>query len=195
MGELRLIRQQQSQEGTLTRHKIRLLHPSDCKLDGGSTKKISKSQNSRNENRLQISLPQGDSPLRNSVENCNTTPRRSGSVNHSSINFGGAPCPFEWGVISESICDLANELVQCNDWDPADLHASVQKDIPPPQFLDDDIPFAEGRELIVDILVNPRGKADVYIDNTTGLTVDIPGSRNIRDASRRVQLPAFSLFN
>jgi hypothetical protein len=104
------------------------------------------------------------------------------------LTFGGAPCPFEWGVISESICDLANELVQCNDWDPADLHASVQKDIPPPQFLDDDIPFAEGRELIVDILVDPKGKADVYIDDTTGLTVDIPGSKNIERMAAAIPL-------
>ena len=95
---------------------------------------------------------------------------------------------FEWGVISESICNLANELVQCNDWDPADLHALVQKNIPSPQFLDDDIPFAEGRELIVDILVDPRGKADVYIDDTTGLTVDIPGSKNIKRMAAAIPL-------
>ena len=95
------------------------------------------------------------------------------------LTFGGTPCLFEWGVISETICDLANELDQCDDWDPANLHASVQNDIPLPQFLDDDIPFAEGRELIVDIPVNPRGKVDVYIDDTTGLTVNIPGSKNV----------------
>ena len=34
------------------------------------------------------------------------------------------------------------------------------------------------RELIVDIPIDPRGYADVYIDNTTGLTVDLPGTRN-----------------
>ena len=51
------------------------------------------------------------------------------------LTFGGAPCPFEWGVISETICNLANELVQCDDWDPADLHALVQKDTPPPHSL------------------------------------------------------------
>ena len=104
------------------------------------------------------------------------------------LTFGGAPCPFEWGVISETICDLANELVQCDDWDPANLHASVQNDIPLPQFLDDDIPFAEGRELIVDIPVDPRGKADVYIDDTTGLTVDIPGSKNIERMAAAIPL-------
>ena len=34
------------------------------------------------------------------------------------------------------------------------------------------------RELIVDIPIDPRGYADVYIDDTTGLTVDLPGTRN-----------------
>ncbi len=35
-----------------------------------------------------------------------------------------------------------------------------------------------GRELIVDIPVNSRSYADVYIDNTTRLTIDLPGTRN-----------------
>jgi hypothetical protein len=35
-----------------------------------------------------------------------------------------------------------------------------------------------GRELIVNVPANPRGYADVYINNTTGLTIDIPGTRN-----------------
>jgi hypothetical protein len=43
--------------------------------------------------------------------------------------------------------------------------------------LDDDIPFGIGRELIVDIPINPRGYADVYIDNTTALTVDLTGTQ------------------
>jgi hypothetical protein len=28
------------------------------------------------------------------------------------LTFGGAPCPFEWGIMSESICNLANELLK-----------------------------------------------------------------------------------
>ncbi len=35
-----------------------------------------------------------------------------------------------------------------------------------------------GRELIVDIPVNPRGYADVYINDTTGLIIDLPGTCN-----------------
>jgi hypothetical protein len=94
------------------------------------------------------------------------------------LTFGGAPCHFEWGVILETICDLANELLKCENWEPANLHASVEKDIPPRLYLDDDVPFSIGRELIVDVPVDPRGYADVYIDNTTGLTVDQPGTKN-----------------
>ena len=68
--------------------------------------------------------------------------------------------------------------MKCKDWEPADLHASVQGDILPRQSFDDNTPFAAGRELIVDIPVDPRGYADVYIDDTTGLTVDLPGTSN-----------------
>ncbi len=94
------------------------------------------------------------------------------------LTFGGAPCPFEWGIISETICDLANELLKCKDWEPADLHASVQKEIPPQLNLDNDVPFCIGRELIVNVPVDSRGYVDVYINDTMGLTVNQPGSKN-----------------
>jgi len=68
--------------------------------------------------------------------------------------------------------------LKCKDWEPADLHATVQGDIPARQSFDNNTPFAAGRELIVDIPVNPRGYADVYIDDMTGITADLPGTRN-----------------
>ncbi len=68
--------------------------------------------------------------------------------------------------------------MKCKDWEPENLHASVQKDIPPWQYLVDDIPFGIGWELIVDIPIDHRGYADVYIDDTTALTVDLTGTRN-----------------
>ncbi len=92
--------------------------------------------------------------------------------------FGGAPCQFEWGIMSESICDLANKLLKCKDWDPLTLHALVQADILAREYLDKDVPFAMGRELIVDVPVNLPGYPDVYIDDTMGLTIDLPGTRN-----------------
>ena len=80
--------------------------------------------------------------------------------------------------MSETICDLANKLLKCDNRDPHTLHALVQADIPKRDCLDDDVPLAIGRELIVDVPIGPRGFADVYINNTTGLTVNLPGTLN-----------------
>ena len=80
--------------------------------------------------------------------------------------------------MSELICDLANELLKCKDWDPKELHAWVQRDIPQRHYLDNDVPFASGRELIVDVRIDPKGYVDIYINDTTGLTIDLPGTMN-----------------
>jgi hypothetical protein len=94
------------------------------------------------------------------------------------LTFGGAPYPFKWGVISEIICNLVNELLKCNNWEPLTLHALVQTEIPTQINLDDNVPFAVGRQLIVDIPIGNRGYTGVYINNTTGLTVDLPRTKN-----------------
>ncbi len=104
------------------------------------------------------------------------------------LTFDGTPCPFEWGIILETVCDLANELLKYKDWEPLDLHASAQKNIPPRKYLDDDIPFAIGCGLIVDIPIDPQGYADVYIDNTTGLTVNLPGTMNANQLEAAIPL-------
>ncbi len=58
------------------------------------------------------------------------------------LTFGGDPCLFEWGILSETVCDLANKLLKCKDWDPDTLHASVQKEIQVQEYLEDDVHFA-----------------------------------------------------
>jgi hypothetical protein len=93
------------------------------------------------------------------------------------FTFSGSLGPFEWGVTSESSCDLANELLKCKDWDPLTLHLSVQKEIPTHQYLSNNIPFTEGRELIVVVPLDHQGYADAYIDNTTGVTINLPGTQ------------------
>jgi hypothetical protein len=40
--------------------------------------------------------------------------------------------------------------------------------------MDNDVPFSIGKELIVEIKVNPRGTHDIYIDDMIPLRVDIP---------------------
>ena len=52
--------------------------------------------------------------------------------------------------------------------------------VSPPVFMYDSIPFAEGKYLIIDVPVGTRGTADVYIDNTIVLTVDVENSNNFQ---------------
>ena len=59
------------------------------------------------------------------------------------LTFGGAPGPYEWEVLSESICDLSIAIMQDAGWDPTSLCDPNGHLAPPPLFLDDSIPFAE----------------------------------------------------
>jgi hypothetical protein len=95
------------------------------------------------------------------------------------LSFDGKPCPFEWGVISETICDLANTILLSDDWDTGKLSAQNQHLVPEHKPLEPNVPFAAGAKLIVVIPVDPQGTHDIYIDDIIGLTVDIPGSNNV----------------
>jgi hypothetical protein len=112
------------------------------------------------------------------LQTCTQLPDENKAVVTLRNTFGGAPCPYEWSVTSEIICDLANELIVSDEWDPLTLCSTIQPQIPPRNILPDDVPFGKARELIIDIPVDARGKIDVYIDDTTGLTVDVPGTDN-----------------
>jgi hypothetical protein len=94
------------------------------------------------------------------------------------LTFGGAPCLFEWNIISESIRGLANEILFDENRDPLEIHARCQHLMPAMKLLDDSIAYAEGRELIVDIPVDARGTGDVYIDDLIQATVVIEGTDN-----------------
>jgi hypothetical protein len=95
------------------------------------------------------------------------------------LTFGSAPCPFEWNILSESIHDLANEILFDENWDPLTNYAPSQHLVPAMELLDTSIPFAEGADLIVDIPVDPRGTGVVYIDDLIQATVIIDGTDNV----------------
>ena len=94
------------------------------------------------------------------------------------MTFGGAPGSYEWGVISESICELAIAILQDENWNPKFLRAPGSESVRKKRILDDDVPFGVGKELIVDVPVNPKGIADVYIDDTISLSVNMYDSDN-----------------
>ena len=95
------------------------------------------------------------------------------------LTFGGAPGPYEWSVISETVCDLTTAIKHNDNWDPSALFGINQHLVPPQKFLDDSIPFVKGLNLIVEIDIDPRGTTDVYIDDLISLAVDVEGTDNI----------------
>jgi hypothetical protein len=56
--------------------------------------------------------------------------------------------------------------------------------MPEPKLLPDEIPLAKGRDLVVDVPVNPKGTNEIFINNNITLAVDIPGSDNALQAAR-----------
>ena len=61
----------------------------------------------------------------------------------------------------ESIWDLAIRILHDEDWELATLCAPEPKLVSTVEFLDDSITFGEGKQLIVDVPVNPRGVTDI----------------------------------
>ena len=113
------------------------------------------------------------------VQTCTQLPKENLAIMALRLTFGGSACPYEWVVISESVCDLSMALQHSNDWDPHSLKSKLGELVPEKKFLPDDAPFAEGKDLIVNIPVDPRGTSDVYIDDIISLCVDIEGSDNV----------------
>jgi hypothetical protein len=81
------------------------------------------------------------------------------------MTFGGAPNPNSWSDISESACDLVNEMMRSEDWTPEEFSPYVPADMPEPSALPLDIPFAKAHPLSVKIEPNDCGKAEVFIDD------------------------------
>jgi hypothetical protein len=100
---------------------------------------------------------------------CTQFPGNNQAIITPYLTFGGALCLYKWGVISETICDLANELIYSNEWDPLILYALVQNQFLPREYLLDNLPFGKAHKLIIDVPVDPHGSINCYIDDTPGL--------------------------
>ena len=114
------------------------------------------------------------------IQTCTQLPDENLAIMALRLTFGGSPGPYEWGAISETICDLSMAFLHSDDWDPNELCSPLGSLVPQPKYLPDSVPFAEGLDLIVDIPVDARGTTDVYIDDTISLSVDVEGSDNVQ---------------
>ena len=122
------------------------------------------------------------------IQTCTQLPEEDLAIFALRLTFGGAPGPYEWGVLSESICDLSIAIMKDDGWDPTSLCVPNGHPVPPPILLDDSIPFAEEKDLIIDVPVDATGTADVYIDDTIALTMDVKDSNNVQQLEQATLL-------
>jgi hypothetical protein len=102
------------------------------------------------------------------------------------LTFGGSSCPNLWGTFSETICDLANEIIQNEAWDHKVLFDALSHQIIVPKRIPPDIPFSAALPLAIDVPFNDKGKGDVFIDDNIFITPDI--NDNIERVAKAVPL-------
>jgi hypothetical protein len=101
------------------------------------------------------------------------------------LTFGGKACPNEWSALAEPICDLSTALLHDDRWDPTTLFSPSRSLVPPPvrnqvsSCSQKQEPLGVGRELVVDIPINPKGTHDLYLDDIVAVTLDMPGTNNL----------------
>jgi hypothetical protein len=89
------------------------------------------------------------------------------------MTFGGSPCPALWGIISITLADLSNTIIQNKDWDHTVLYDEISDSLAPPLSLPDSIPFHLAKQLALLPPMNDKGQVDICIDNSIGITPDI----------------------
>jgi hypothetical protein len=95
------------------------------------------------------------------------------------LSLGGKPCLSEWVAILESICNLATAILHSNNWDPGKMYAPNQHLVSTKITLNDNIPFGQGKEPVVNIPINPRGTHDIYINDIICPTLNILGTDHV----------------
>lgn len=91
------------------------------------------------------------------------------------LTFGGSPNSPTWCMFSALVTDLANEISQCTEWDPAELQSPAQPVTPEPFRLPAGVPIAVGREMAL-LVPQPvqGGKVNGLIDNLINVFLDTP---------------------
>ena len=51
------------------------------------------------------------------IQTCTQLPEEDLAIVALCLTFGGAPGPYEWGVLSESICDFSIAIIQDDGWE------------------------------------------------------------------------------
>ena len=95
--------------------------------------------------RLHISLPNMPFKCQDGNSNLHTAPGEKLAVVALRLTFGGAPGPYKWGVMSESMCNLAMAILHDNNWKPDNLYAPNSDLVLSKNVLGKNIPFRVGK--------------------------------------------------
>jgi hypothetical protein len=87
------------------------------------------------------------------------------------------PPPAQMSGAPSPCTDLANDLLNCKEWDPNTLFSPHQEKLPPPAYLDDSVPFARAADLDVNILVDNTGRVDDFIDDGIIIIPDVNNNK------------------
>jgi hypothetical protein len=91
------------------------------------------------------------------------------------LPFGATAAPSEFCVISKTICDVANALMQDASWNPDDTVMPYHHLLPSMTLLDHNIPFAQSATLDVEYPPQPfECLSEVYVDDLILLGLALP---------------------
>ncbi|KAL7526102.1 hypothetical protein ACHAWF_006679, partial [Thalassiosira exigua] len=108
------------------------------------------------------------------------------------LPFGSSPAPAIFSQFSECTFDLAEDLMNCELWDPNILAPPLHEDVPQPVRLPDNIPFGEALEADVKLPLDLKGGTEGYIDDGTSIVLDT--LENIMMVERARLCSLMSLF-
>lgn len=101
------------------------------------------------------------------------------------LPFGSTPAPAEFSIVSETIFDLASDLLLCPFWDPDKLPSPYDKYLPPPKRIDDSTPFGKALEPDVHLPKHQICGVEGYIDDGAIAVLDIPRTKNMVKRARQ----------
>ena len=90
--------------------------------------------------------------------------------------FGGAPCPSEFALAADLIADTINDLLDDKNWNHEEVYSDMIHEIPNPIPLPDNIPYAEAKNMSVNVPVGKNGKTNVYVDDFITIGPDLDES-------------------
>lgn len=111
------------------------------------------------------------------------------------LPFGSSPAPPEFSICSETIFDLAGDLLRCPYWDPENLPAPHAKLLQKPNRLPTSVPFGKAQPADVSLPPSMKGGVDGYLDDGAIAVLDAEeNKRMVKRASQALQMATHLVF-